>query len=214
MPLDAAGDRPRLHGQDHAGEPALRPRARPLQGGARRRRADHGRLHPGSPAVSGSRGEFPASPAHLRQHPRDRRLVEGRGRGRTKSRGADCRGGRRHAADLAGDAREQRRRADLWPRRDCHRGRAASRRPSRHHRASDQARRRAAAPHQRISRSQGHDPQCPRTSRAVRACDRRLRAALALLAREARVRAFARRRDLDLRSDPRSLRRHAAVSRA
>ena len=36
----------------------------------------------------------------------------------------------------------------------------------------------------------------------------------ALLARKARVRAFARRRDLDLRPDPRSLRRHAAVSRA
>ena len=142
MPLDAAGDRPRLHGQDHAGEPALRPRPRPLQGGARRRRADHGRLHPGSAAVSGSRGEFSASPAHLRQHPRDRRLVEGRGRGRSESRGADCRGGRRHAADFAGDAREQRRRADLWPRRDRHRGGAASRRSSRHYRASDQARRR------------------------------------------------------------------------
>ena len=71
-----------------------------------------------------------------------------------------------------------------------------------------------AAPHQRISRAQGHDPQCARTSRAVRACDRRLRAALPLLAREARVRAFARRRDLDLRSDPRSLGRHSAVSRA
>ncbi len=67
---------------------------------------------------------------------------------------------------------------------------------------------------QRISRSQGHDPQCPRTSRAVRTCDRRLRAALALLAREARVRAFAQRRDLDLRSDPRSLGRHPVVSRA
>ena len=116
-------DRSWLHGQDHAGEPALRPRARPLQGGARRRRADHGRLHPGSAAVSGSRGEFSASPAHLRQHPRDRRLVEGRRRGRPESRGADCRSRRRDAADFAGDAREQRRRADLWPRRDCDRGR-------------------------------------------------------------------------------------------
>ena len=67
---------------------------------------------------------------------------------------------------------------------------------------------------ERISRAQGHDPQCTRTSRAVRACDRRLRAALPLLAREARVRAFAQRRHFDLRSDPRSLGRHAAVSRA
>ncbi len=83
-----------------------------------------------------------ASPAHLRQHPRDRRLVEGCCRGGTKSRSADCRSGRRDAAALAGDARKQRRCADLWPRRDCHRGRAASRRSSGHHRASHQARRR------------------------------------------------------------------------
>ena len=207
-------DRPWLHGQAHAGEPALRPRPRPLQGGARRRLADHGCLHPGSAAVSGSRGEFAASPAYLRQHPRDRRLVEGCCRGGTKSRGADCRSRRRDAADLAGDAREQRRCADLWPRRDCHRGGAASRRSFGHHRAADQARRRAATPDERISRSQGHDPQCARTSRAVRACDRRLRAALPLLARKTRVRAFAQRRHLDLRSDPRSLGRHAAVSRA
>ena len=67
---------------------------------------------------------------------------------------------------------------------------------------------------QRISGAQGHDPQCTRTSRAVRACDRRLRAALALLARKTRVRTFAQRRHLDLRPDPRSLRRRAAVSRA
>ena len=63
----------------------------------------------------------------------------------------------------------------------------------------------AAAPHERISRAQGHDPQCKRTSRAVRACDRRLRAALPLLARKTRVRAFAQRRHFHLRSDPRSL---------
>ena len=60
----------------------------------------------------------------------------------------------------------------------------------------------------------GTDPQRPRPSRRFRACDRRLRAAAALLAREARVRACARWRDLDLRPDPRSQRRHAAVSRA
>ena len=155
-----------------------------------------------------------ASPAHLRQHPRDRRLVEGCRRGGTKGRSADCRSRRRDAADLAGDARKQRRRADLWPRRDRHRGGAASRRSSGHHRASHQARRRDPAPDQRISRSQGHDPERARTSRAIRTCDRRLRAAVALLARKTRVRAFAQRRHLDLRSDPRSLGRHPAVSRA
>ena len=113
-----------------------------VQGGARRRRADHGCMHPGSAAVSGSRGELAASSAHLRQHSRDRRLVEGCCRGGTKSRSADCRSRRRDAADLAGDARKQRRCTDLWPRRDCHRGRTASRRSFGHHRASDQARRR------------------------------------------------------------------------
>ena len=71
-----------------------------------------------------------------------------------------------------------------------------------------------AAPDERISRAQGHDPQCARTSRAIRTCDRRLRAALPLLARKTRVRAFAQRRHFDLRSDPRSLRRRSAVSRA
>ena len=77
-----------------------------------------------------------------------------------------------------------------------------------------QARRRDPAPNQRIPGSQGHHPQCPRTSRAVRACDRRLCAATAVLAREARVRIVARRRDLDLRSDPRSVGRQSLVSRA
>ena len=167
MPLDAQAIGRGCAAQDHAGKPALRPRARAVQGSPCRRRTDHGRLHPGSAAVSGSRGEFPASSAHLCQHSRNRRLVERRGRGRSESRGADCCGRRRHAADFAGDAREQRRRADLWPRRDRDRGRTASRRPSRHHRASDQARRRDAAAHQRVSGSQGHDPQCPWASRPV-----------------------------------------------
>ena len=44
--------------------------------------------------------------------------------------------------------------------------------------------------------------------------DRRLRAAAALLARQARVRTFARWRNLDLRSDPRSHRRRSVVPRA
>src|SRR5206468_6881576 len=58
-------DRSWLRGQGHAGEPALRPRPRPLQGGARRRRANHGRVYAGSAAVPGSRGEFAGSPTHL-----------------------------------------------------------------------------------------------------------------------------------------------------
>jgi hypothetical protein len=53
-----------------------------------------------------------------------------------------------------------------------------------------------------------------RASRQVRACDRRLRAAVTLLARQTRVRGFAERRHLDLRSDPRSVGRHSLVSRA
>ena len=40
-----------------------------------------------------------------------------------------------------------------------------------HYRASQQARRRDPAPNERIPGPQGHDPQCPRTSRAVRTCD-------------------------------------------
>src|SRR4030088_1753055 len=47
------------------------------------------------------------------------------------------RGRRRDVADLDGDAAERRRRADLRPRRNRHRSRAAARRPSRHHRAAD-----------------------------------------------------------------------------
>ena len=136
-------DRSWLHGQDHASQPALWPRPRPLQGGARRRRADHGRLHPGSAAVSGSRGEFAASrssPSSTSARPAAGRRSR---RGRSESRRADCRSGRRHAADLAGHARKQRRCTDLWPRRDCDRGGAAARRSFGHHRASDQARRRA-----------------------------------------------------------------------
>ena len=127
-----------------------------FKAGAGRRRADHGGVHPGSPAVSRSRGEFTAGRAHLRQHSRNRRLVERRGRGRPEGRGADRGGAGRHAADLAGDAGEQRRRADLWPRRGRDRGRAASRRPSRHHRAAEQTRRRrrrAAPTNSRCSRA-------------------------------------------------------------
>ena len=184
MPLDPLAIGRGCARKDHAGKPALRPRTRPLQGGACRRRANHGGVHPGRTAVPRSRGKCSAGATHLRQHKRNRRLVEGCGGGRSESRGADRGGRRRHAADLAGDAGERRRRADLWPRRDRDRGRPAPRRPSRHHRAAEQTRRRRAAPDQRISRAQGHHPQRPRPSRRFRACDRRLRAAVALLARE------------------------------
>ncbi len=66
-------------------------------------------------------------------------------------------------------------------------GRTA-RRPSRHHRAADEARRRDAAPRQPVPGAEGHRAQRPRLSRQVRACDRRLRGAAAVVARKARVR--------------------------
>ncbi len=208
------GDRPRLPGQDHAGQPALRSRACALQGSTCRRRTHHRRLHPGSAAVSRGRRKFPASRTQLRQHSRNRRLVRSGGRGRSESREPDCGCRRRDAADFAGDAGEQRRRADLWPRRGRDRGRPAARRPPRHHGASHQTRRRDPAPEQRVSGAQGHHPQCTRTSRRLRAWDRRLRPARAVLARQTRVRRFAQWRHLDLRPDPRSLRRRAIIPRA
>ena len=97
-----------------------------------------------------------------------------------KGRGADCRGGRRHAADFAGDAGEQRRRTDLWPRRGRHRGGAASRRSPRHHRAADQARRRDPAPNATNSRFSRARSATPADISGVRACDRRLCAAVRL----------------------------------
>src|ERR1700737_4711484 len=60
--------------------------------------------------------------------------------GWSESRGVDCRGRRRHAADLAGDARKRRRGACLWPRRDRNRGRPAACRPALKHRALQKAR--------------------------------------------------------------------------
>ncbi len=150
----------------------------------------------------------------LRQHPRDRRLVEGcRGRC-TEDGGADRGQRRRDAAGRAGHARKQRRRADLRPRRRRDRGGRTSRRPARHHRAADETSRRDAAPRQPLSGAQGHRAQRARLPRPVRACHRRLRRAAAVLARQTRLRLAARWRDVELRPDPRSQRRPAAVPRA
>ena len=109
----------------------------------------------------------PSSSAHLRQHSRNRGMVEGRGRGWPKGRSADCGGRRGYAAHRAGDAREPRRRPDLWPRRGSDRGRSPTRRPSRHHGASDQAWRRDSSPHKRVSSPEGQRAQCSWVSRPV-----------------------------------------------
>ena len=71
------------------------------------------------------------------------------------------------AAHRAGDAREPRRRPDLWPRRGSDRGRSPTRRPSRHHGASDQAWRRDPSPLKRVSGPEGQRAQCSWASRPV-----------------------------------------------
>ena len=71
------------------------------------------------------------------------------------------------AAHRAGDARKQRRRLDLWPRRCGDRGRSPTCRPSRRHGASDQARRRDPSPLKRVSGPEGQRAQWARASRPV-----------------------------------------------
>ena len=216
MPLDAAAIGRGCGGEDHAGQPALRPRARPVPAGAGRRRAGHGRLHPGSPAVSGSRGEFRRRPQLT--------FVNIRETGGWSKDAAAA--GPKTAALIAAAGEDmppislvtlesERRRADLWPRRDRDRGRPASRRPSRHHRAL----------------TKPGDVTPPRGPTSSRCCKGTIRTASGHLGAfeltiddyalpspssraSAGVRGVARRRDLDLRPRPRSLRRRAAVPRA
>ena len=84
---------------------------------------------------------------------------------------------------------------------------------SRRHRADQAARRHRAAAHVRIPGGEGHDPLRQGLSRRVRADRRRLRAAGAVVARRAELRAGEERRDLALRHHPRHLGRRAAVLR-
>ena len=168
MQLDARAIGRACSGTDYPGQPALRVRNRPVQGGTRRWRTHYRRLYPGSPLVPGSGGRSrPLLSAHLRQHSRNRGMVEGCGRGWPKGRSADrgCRRG--YAAHRASDAREPRRRPDLWPRRGSDRGRSPTRRPSRHHGASDQAWRRDSSPLKRVSGPEGQRAQCSWASRPV-----------------------------------------------
>ncbi len=95
------------------------------------------------------------------------RMVEGCGRGWSEGCSADRGGSRGYAAHRAGDARKQRRRLDLWPRRSRDRGRSPTCRPSRHHGASDQARRRDPSPLKRVSGPEGQRAQCAWASRPV-----------------------------------------------
>ena len=175
-----------------------------------RRRAAHRRLHAGGAAVLGSRG---GRRHPLRQHPRDRGLVEGCEGGRTEDRGADRgrrRARRRHPVR---ELRERGRDPDLRPRRSRDRDRAPAQGSSRRHRADQAAGRHRAAAHLRIPGGEGHDPFRQGLSRRVRADCRRLCAAGAVVARRAQLRAGEERRDLALRHHPRHLGRRAAVLR-
>ena len=215
MPLDRAGDQPRLRRKDHASQPALRPRARPLQG----RRL---------PTARRSRWRAPRKRRCSAKSPKmfpqaQLTFVNIRETGGWSKDAAAA--GPKAAALIAAAGEDmppislvtlESNGVALIYGRDEIAIEAAQRLADRLDitvllsKPGDVV----AAPEQRVSGAQGHHPQRPRPSRRVRACDRRLRAAAALLARKTRVRAVARRRDLDLRPDPRSLRRHADVSRA
>ena len=179
------GDRPRLRGQDHAGQPALRPRARPLQG----RRW---------PTARRSRSPAPRKPrcfAKSRRIPRKPQLTFVNIR-ETGGWSNDAAAAGPKAAALIAAAQE-----DMPPislvtlessgvaliyGRDEIAIEAAQRLADRLDitvlltRPGDVIPRRT----QRVPGAQGHHPQRQRPSRRVRACDRRLCAAAALLARQ------------------------------
>ncbi len=200
----------RLSRRQRADRPAALPR-RARQVPHRRTRAADRRLHAGGAAVC--RDCRRRRRCHLRQHPRDRWLVEGRRQRRPENGGAD-RGRRRARAGLSvRELFERGRGADLRPRRARHRSGEPAEGSPRRHRPDQAARRGRAAAHHRFSGGEGRDPLRQGLSRRVRDRGRRLRGAGAVLARHARVRACQERRGLALRSDARSLGRHAAVHR-
>jgi len=134
----------------------------------------------------------------------------GRRRVRSESRALIAAAGRRDAADFAGDAREHRRRADLWPRRVA--VEAAQRLADRLDitvlltKPGDVTPRRTnefPVLKGTISHARGYLGRLSLRSTTTR-CHHRPRA-------PSSCRTFARRRNLDLRSDPRSLRRHPAI---
>ena len=137
------GGAPRLQGRrGDRGPPIVPRRARSLSQGGGRRRRRGSRLHAGSAAVRRSRGREREAASHLRQYPRDRRLVEGRQSRRPENCGAD-RGGGRAGARLSFRHPQQRRRdAALRQGRAGDRGGQAAQGPSRPHRADQGAGRR------------------------------------------------------------------------
>ncbi len=151
MPLDARAVKRGCRGaRGHDRASALPRRARAVPRGRGRRRAAHRRLHAGGAAVRRGRREPRDAADPLRQHPRDRRLVERCRGGRSEDGGAD-RGRRRARARHSVRQLQQRGRdPDLRPRRARDRGGQPAQGPSRRHRADQAARRRGAAARHRF----------------------------------------------------------------
>ena len=179
-----------------------RERRRRSPSAARRRR----RCSPKSPASD-------AGAIVLRQYARNRRLVEGRRRGRAEDGGA-ARGRRRAACPkFPMSASKRRRRAHLWPRRARHRGRQAAVGSSRRHRA-DRAPTGLTPP--RVTEFpvvQGTIRSAKGHLGAFETDGRRLCRAAPSSRGELALRRAAQWRGVALRSPDRSVRRRAVVSR-
>ena len=201
---------PREQSRDRAA--TLRDGTRPVPGNCRRGRAVDGRLYARGPAVFPSGGRNRTDQTHpTRQSPRDRGLVERRRRGGTEDGGASGGGQRISARRPCCQPEERGRHFDIRLRRAGCRSRQSLEGPSRRHGPDTAARDYHASRRHRFPGGDGPGARRDGPSGRVRDHGRRFRAAGAVLARRAVVRAVARWRAIALRHRPRSVGRAGAV---